>query len=950
MASLRKGHHRRVANKTLSSKARSQVLYNRRRSAPLALTKVELSDALARSRNRAMRNSTIENEEIDEGDEEDIEEHDEYIRPSELNEEVTEASQLVKKLRKQLGKDERTQMIRLKRDVEKYYQDPLQLASAVVQKLKVPDIDGALGLVRASEAFKVNNIVSWNHCMDWLMSQGDIKTALKVYNEVKKRGHMPDAHTYTIMLAGLGQNAKKPTAVQEAIKMYNSMSAPNSLVRPNIIHTNAIINVCARAGDMDTLWGVTSKLPERGPGCPNRTTYTTILNALRENTIRKAAEIANKAQRLPNPRDAQKERLAMFAEALDHGRKLWVDISYRWRRADLVIDEQLVCAMGRLILGCGVGNDHEQVFDLVETSMNIRIPERKGRRSHESRSQEVEGEFNPKTDADQRTEQGLSNPSKLPLKESTVYATPSNNTLSMLLEAALLYKSRADIGKSYWYHLTNPEGRFRVEPDAANIISYLRILRRTHSSHEVYDLLSREWSDDIAKNLYRRSTFIIAFAACARDKLNPNVFETARKLLKLSEAKLEEKAVGMFDESVALSEMHGKQRKKVFQSQKAELKTLDEDELADHHRSKDGVQSMPNDPKILRYFVDLAVDTTKGWNEGIRGVDVGEVFERSPDKNHTMIALRIVGPTLPTLVSLLKAKLEEMQYDDLKKQRKRSSDVGSQVGEKTEELIALLRSMIAAYDKVLAVADRFEKTKREPIDPSRRALYDKSKRQVYFYMSRIESTLRKKLREEAALGDEKDLETEQNENAEDENEIPDIERRIQAVLESVDGKATGYDSGQLDGTRKFGFKKFPVEGTQASMVGKGSRRQKRARENLVEAAIKREFGEHDHGVLNEELEIESQKQAEAGIRRKKSPGSFTGRASMKRQPMIGDELGLEDNEDHVPFTREKPYEPSKKKDEGYIPFEAAGKHPPSSILENEQVRSIWGRSSTAAAG
>jgi len=899
-----------------------------------------------------------ENEDVAEDEDGDIIEGAEYVRPSEVNEEVTEASQLVKNLRKQLGKEERTQMNRFKKDIEKYYQDPLQLATAVVQKLKIPDIDGALGLVRASEAFKINNVVSWNHCMDWLMSQGEYKAALKVYNEMKKRGHMPDAHTYTIMLAGLGQNAKKPSAVQDAIKIYNSMSAPNSLVKPNIIHTNAIINVCARGGDMDTLWGVTSRLPERGPGCPDRTTYTTILNALRENSIRRASDIANKAQRLPSPGDSQKERLAMLAEALDHGRKLWVDISYRWKRANLVIDEQLVCAMGRLILGCGVGNDHEQVFDLVESSMNIRIPERKGRRSHEPWLQGLEQEGDAPVHTGQPPIQALSNASELPLKESSVYATPGNNTLSMLLEAALLYKSRADVGKSYWYHLTNPEGRFRVHPDAGNIISYLRILRRTHSSREVYELLSREWSDSVAKDLYRRSTFIIAFAACARDKLNPNVFEIAQKLLKLCESKLEEKAVGIFDQNVALSEMHGKQRKKASLVQKAELKTLDAEQLADHHRSKDGVQSLPNDPKILRYFVDLAVDATKGWNEGIRGVDAGEVFERSPSKNPTMIALRTVEPMLPTLVGLLRTKLDEMQYDDGQKQRKRFSDVGSQVGEKTEELSALLRSMIAAYDKVLAVADRFQKARREPIDSTYRTSYDKSKRQMYFYMSRIDSGLRKKLREEAALGDEKDLETKHGDNAEDEDDIPDIERRIQAVLESVDGKVTKPTGRKLEWPRKPDYR-TSTESPGASMVGRGSRRQKQARENLVDAAMKREFGEHDQGVLNNALEIESTKQAEAAIRRsKRVPGIFTGRAPTDRLPMIGDELGLDDDDggNHVPFSNTssqgKRDSPTKKREEGgYIPFDnAAGRRPRGSILENEQVRSVWGKASAIVAG
>lgn len=66
--------------------------------------------------------------------------------------------------------------------------DPLKLAQAVVEKLRDSDLEAALQLVRASEKARdgmpVDNIVSWNHIIDWLMSQKSPSDAWKVYNEV----------------------------------------------------------------------------------------------------------------------------------------------------------------------------------------------------------------------------------------------------------------------------------------------------------------------------------------------------------------------------------------------------------------------------------------------------------------------------------------------------------------------------------------------------------------------------------------------------------------------------------------------------------------------------------------------------------------------------------------------------------------------------------------------
>ena len=65
-----------------------------------------------------------------------------------------------------------------------YLKDPLKLATAVLTRLRNADVEGALNLVRASDKEKLENVVSWNHLMDYQMSVKKTRAALSVYNEV----------------------------------------------------------------------------------------------------------------------------------------------------------------------------------------------------------------------------------------------------------------------------------------------------------------------------------------------------------------------------------------------------------------------------------------------------------------------------------------------------------------------------------------------------------------------------------------------------------------------------------------------------------------------------------------------------------------------------------------------------------------------------------------------
>lgn len=179
---------------------------------------------------------------------------------------------------------------------------------------------------------------------------------------MKKRAQPPDSHTYTIILRGLAMHKDHPHSLIRALSVYNSMFAPNSPVKPSIIHSNAVLKVCARRLDMDALYGVAARLPTHGAGAPDNQTFTTILNAVRHSAWTFGGSVISET-----PEDTAKRRHRAAME----GRRMWDDVIRRWRKGDIWIDEELVCAMGRLLLISRHPQDLDDVLSLVEQTMAI---------------------------------------------------------------------------------------------------------------------------------------------------------------------------------------------------------------------------------------------------------------------------------------------------------------------------------------------------------------------------------------------------------------------------------------------------------------------------------------------------------------------------------------------------------------------------------------------------
>ncbi|KAF2819081.1 pentatricopeptide repeat protein-like protein [Ophiobolus disseminans] len=433
----------------------------------------------------------------------------------------------------------------------RHLQDPLELATFVKKELGKDRATEMLQLVRMA-SHSMECIVSWNHIIDHYLANERVNDALKVYNEMKKRAQFPDSYTYTILLRGLSINAHHSGVLSKALSVYHSLSAPNSRVEASIIHTNATLKVCARAQDMDALWGVAGKIPENGPQAANMITYITIINAIRQNLL------------LARPKgETEDEAAARIERGIMVGRQMWEDIVARWRSADLVIDEELVCAMGRLLLIGSRPRDWDDVLSLVEQTMDIpRLVPRLGTAARkEAGSPRVRATNTPpqyRSDDDHLTpdQAAMRGDEFLALTPHGVgravsnplaYARPGNNTLSVVQEACQkIVANKA--AREYWELLTDPT-TYNIAPDVNNLHMRLRNLRLDRASGAAVTLLQ---DDMLAKGIVPKpGTFRIAMSTCVRDKNNHNSLRNASQILQVMLKTLEDadaKVVGMFAE------------------------------------------------------------------------------------------------------------------------------------------------------------------------------------------------------------------------------------------------------------------------------------------------------------------------------------------------------------------------------------------------------------------
>lgn len=359
---------------------------------------------------------------------------------------------------------------------------------------------------------------------------------------MKKRAQQPDAHTFTTLFRGFAWHAKLPLSAPRALSIYHSMYNENCPVKPNVIHTNAVLKVCALAGDIDGLLGVAAMLPSRGMGAPNNLTYTTILNA-----IRMASWNDTKTQ---EHSPAKTERAS---QAVMQGRRLWEEIRDRWANGDLYIDEELVCAMGRILLISYEAQGWDDILSLVEQTMGIRRqaprlgdPARarilRQMDTSLSHGEDIEGNVDLQTllPPPEPSEDELSDPSTsafAPLPggppASQAAVRPGRNTLSLLVDACIRL-NLVRPAQNYWGILTNPSGKYNITPDSENYHMYLRLLRVQRASRLAVELVEEMKGNQLDTKVHPQTkTFRIALSCCNRDSNNPNALIHAAKLVRM---------------------------------------------------------------------------------------------------------------------------------------------------------------------------------------------------------------------------------------------------------------------------------------------------------------------------------------------------------------------------------------------------------------------------------
>ncbi|KAI1877875.1 uncharacterized protein JN550_000057 [Neoarthrinium moseri] len=390
-----------------------------------------------------------------------------------------------------------------------YIDDPYHIAKEVERTLARDRLEEATLLVhKASKTAQVP--VSWNHLIDYQMRKHRLHAAIKLYNDMKKRGQLPTAQTYTVIFRGCAASPHSKLAVSEAQRIYNNMIA-SERITPNVVHMNAVLHVCARAQDFDTMFTVL-KTADNKLRSPNNLTFTTVLNALR-------ASVSGSKDRDATEKDVAQAK----TQTVQRAKTIWDDVMAKWRSASMFVDEELVCAMGRILL-LGSYHDNNDIFSLIEQTMNIpKEPEQlsslawKGVKDDSPSAPPPEGDSTPSTKAVSRIDARPSGSSK-------AFARPGKNSLSLVM-TAIHNTGKANLARRYWIIFTKNHG---VVPDAENWRALFRALCRGKSSTKAVEYLS-----EVPKQMTTPSIFQYAMTTCLRDNLNRSAFNNATGILEI---------------------------------------------------------------------------------------------------------------------------------------------------------------------------------------------------------------------------------------------------------------------------------------------------------------------------------------------------------------------------------------------------------------------------------
>ncbi|QPC78764.1 hypothetical protein HYE68_009516 [Fusarium pseudograminearum] len=386
---------------------------------------------------------------------------------------------------------EKLKMERAAKEEMKYLgDDPWKFSQYVRQALEKGRFEEAHYVVQTGSR-KLQLVVPWTLLMDYMLQQQQLTKAIRIFNDMKKRAQFPNALTYTTLFRGLARSEHPKLAVAEAVKQYNNLLKDTRL-EPNTTHLNAVLNVCNRAGDLDSMFSIVDTIND-STRAATAYTYSIIISALRWNVHKDIKDLT----------DEQKD--FNIRNALQRAKVIWGEAMGKWRQGRLVIDEEFVSSMGRLLLMSSDIADKKEILDIVEQTMNVpNLSKLQERSAADARKTD------PKTGAVSKKD------------GSGVYATPGNNTLSMLLQVVLQTK-QSSIGIKYWNFLVR---EFNMMPDRDCWMRLFSILKQARASAHATEILSIVPQDIIGPRIYR-----MAMETCIRDNINPNVIKNADRAL-----------------------------------------------------------------------------------------------------------------------------------------------------------------------------------------------------------------------------------------------------------------------------------------------------------------------------------------------------------------------------------------------------------------------------------
>ncbi|KAK2594221.1 hypothetical protein QQS21_008063 [Conoideocrella luteorostrata] len=385
---------------------------------------------------------------------------------------------------------------KMQRAVKKHLshmEDPWKIAQHVEQTLAKDRYDEALLLARkVSKDRQV--VVAWNHLIEYQLEQQQLKQAVKLYNEMKKRGQLPNVQTFTIIFRGCARSRHPKLAVAEAVKHYNILMADKRL-QPNSIHLNAVLNVCARAGDLDSMFLIADTAND-STRAPTAFTYTTILNALRHSAIRDIKDLT------------QEQQASNLRKTVDRAKGLWMEVMDKWKQGRVIVDEELVCAMGRVLLLEPKREDKREVLDLLQQTMNI-----------PNLANTLGSDSLKASDKGTTPSNGVPNSST---SSKALYAVPGRNTLALLL-TTLASSKLTTVGIKYWNIMIRQYG---IVPDNDNwlrMFGMLKVAKASAHSASTLQILPDEFANP--------KPYQIAMETCVRDNINTNVTENSTIVL-----------------------------------------------------------------------------------------------------------------------------------------------------------------------------------------------------------------------------------------------------------------------------------------------------------------------------------------------------------------------------------------------------------------------------------